>query len=128
MADKLTPEELEDLAFQGNPMPETDSQADEFLFLCFRNLYAYAKKVQMPPEQGKKEKAQILDKYRMAKFGEEVLAQNIEIWKRLETSANAYVYNPCVETADRMYEAIYGIKRNEKPRGMSLEDFLAGKD
>lgn len=123
----LTPEELEDLAFRGDPMPETDSQADELLFLCFRNLYAYAKKVQMPPEQGKKEKAQILDKYRRTKFGESVLEHNIEISKRLEMAAAAYVYNPCVETADKMYEAFYGIKRNEKPRGMSLEDFLAGK-
>ena len=124
----LTPEELEDMAFRGDPMPETDSQADELLFLCFRNLYAYAKKVHMPPEQGKKEKAQILDKYRRTKFGESVLEQNIEITKRLETAASAYVYNPCVETADKMYEAFYGIKRNEKPRGMSLEDFLAGKE
>lgn len=124
----LTPEELEDLAFRGDPMPETDSQADELLFLCFRNLYAYAKKVHMPPEQGKKEKAQILDKYRKVKFGESVLEHNIEISKRLEMAAAAYVYNPCVETADKMYEAFYGIKRNEKPRGMSLEDFLAGKE
>lgn len=82
----------------------------------------------MPPEQGKKEKAQILDKYRRTKFGESVLAQNIEITKRLEMAAAAYVYNPCVETADKMYEAFYGIKRNEKPRGMNLEDFLAGKE
>ena len=124
----LTPEELEDMAFRGDPMPETDSQADELLFLCFRNLYAYAKKVHMPPEQGKKEKAQILDKYRRTKFGESVLEQNIEITKRLEMAAAAYVYNPCVETADKMYEAFYGIKRNEKPRAMSLEDFLAGKE
>ena len=124
----MTPEELEDLAFQGKPMPEVDSQADELLYLCFRNLYAYAKKVQMPPEQGKKEKMQILEKYRMAKFGESVLAQNIEICKRLETAAAAYVYNPCVETADKMYEAFYGIKRNEKPRGMSLEEFLEGAE
>ena len=124
----LTPEELVDLAFRGDPMPETDSQADELLFLCFRNLYAYAKKVHMPPEQGKKEKAQILDKYRRTKFGESVLEHNIDISKRLEMAAAAYVYNPCVETADKMYEAFYGIKRNEKPRGMSLEDFLAGKE
>lgn len=124
----LTPEELEDMAFRGDPMPETDSQADELLFLCFRNLYAYAKKVHMPPEQGKKEKAQILDKYRRTKFAESVLEHNIEISKRLEMAAAAYVYNPCVETADKMYEAFYGIKRNEKPRGMSLEDFLAGKE
>lgn len=124
----LTPEELEDLAFRGEPMPETESQADELLFLCFRNLYAYAKKVHMPPEQGKKEKTQILDKYRRFKFGEAVLEENIAITKRLETAAAAYVYNPCVETADKMYEAFYGIKRNEKPRGMSLDDFLAGKD
>ena len=124
----LTPEELEDMAFRGDPMPETDSQADELLFLCFRNLYAYAKKVHMPPEQGKKEKAQILGKYRRTKFGESVLEHNIDISKRLEMAAAAYVYNPCVETADKMYEAFYGIKRNEKPRGMSLEDFLAGKE
>lgn len=52
----LTPEELEDMAFRGDPMPETDSQADELLFLCFRNLYAYAKKSAYAPGAGQKGK------------------------------------------------------------------------
>ena len=54
---------LEDAAFAGQKMPDSLSYPEQLLFLRFRYLYAYAKLVQMPPEQGKAEKQEILTSY-----------------------------------------------------------------
>ena len=48
----LDVEQLEDIAFNGGKMPDLRSQAQCVLFQAFRNLYDYARRVQMPLEQG----------------------------------------------------------------------------
>ena len=55
--------ELEDLAYQGQPMPNGISYPEQLLFLRFRYLYAYARISQMPQEQGKAEKQEIIMDY-----------------------------------------------------------------
>lgn len=107
----MTIEELEDLAFQGKPMPDLDSQAQVLLFLSFRNLYDYAKRVGMAPEQGRREKQEILKAYQINKFLEEMQESTNAMWKRIELTAAEYTKSPSVETADRLYEAIYRVKR-----------------
>ena len=107
----MTPEELEDLAYRGIPMPDLRSQAQVLLFQAFRNLYDYAKRVQMTPEQGRREKAQILDAYKINKFLEEMQEDTNNMWKRIERAAAEYAKAPSVETADKLYEAIYRVKR-----------------
>lgn len=118
----------ETAAMRGDPMPEGLKSYDITMFQNLTLLYKRYREKMIDREQATKEKKTLLEAYRIEKFGYSVLEENIEISKRLEAAASAYVYNPCVETADMMYEAFYGIKRNEKPRGMSLEDFLAGKE
>ena len=68
----MSPEELEDLAFRRMPMPKLRSQADVLLYQSFRNLYDFAERVQMAPEQGRREKSQILAAYEINKFLEQV--------------------------------------------------------
>ena len=43
----MTLDELEDLAYMGQPMPELRSQAEVLAFLSFRNLYDFARRVGM---------------------------------------------------------------------------------
>ena len=107
----MTPEELEDLAVTGQPMPDLTSQADVLLFLSFRNLYDFAKRVGMSPEQGKREKSEILSAHQVNKFLEEMQEQTNNMWKRIEIAASNYRKNPSVELADLLLEAIYGAKR-----------------
>lgn len=107
----MTPEELEDLAYQGKPMPELHSQAQVLLFLSFRNLYDYARRVQMAPEQGRREKVEILNAYRINKFLEDMQEQTNLMWKEIELTSAGYAKAPSVETADKLYEAIYRVKR-----------------
>lgn len=110
----MTPEELEDLAFRGAPMPDLTSQADVLLFQSFRNLYDFAKRVGMSPEQGKREKAQILDAYKINRFLEEMQESTNRMWKRIEIAASEYRKSPSVEKADLLLKSIYRTERKEK--------------
>lgn len=117
----------ETAAMRGDPMPEGLKSYDCTMFQNLSLLYQRYHKGMIDREQATKEKKILLDAYRTEKFGYSVLEENIAISKRLESAAAEYVYNPCVETADKMYRAFYGIDRNQKPR-LTLEEFLNGKD
>lgn len=105
--------QLEDIAYNGGQMPDLRSQAQCVLFQAFRNLYDYAKRVQMSPEQGRREKHEIMQAYKINRFLEEVEESTVQMWKRIEIAAANYVKSPCVEDADKLYEAIYRVKRKE---------------
>lgn len=107
----MTPEELEDLAYRGKPMPDLRSQAQCLLFQAFRNLYDYARRVQMPPEQGRREKQEILKAYEINKFLEDMQEQTNQMWKRIEIAASEYRKSPSVENADKLLKAIYRTER-----------------
>lgn len=109
----MTPEELEDLAYQGAPMPDLRSQADVLLFQSFRNLYDFAKRVGMSPEQGKREKSQIVEAHRINKFLEELHESTNEMWKRIEIAGAAYRKSPSIETADALMKAVFKAGRKE---------------
>lgn len=106
-------EELEDLAFRGEPMPDLRSQADMLAYLSFRSLYDFAKRVQMSPEQGKREKAQIVEAHKINKFLEDLQEDTNQMWKRIELAAAAYCEAPSVKAADDLYKAIYGTARKQ---------------
>lgn len=109
----LTPERLEDMAYQGLPMPDLNSQADVLLYQSFRSLYDFAKRVQMAPEQGKREKAQILEAYRINKFLEDLQESTQQMWRRIEIAVADYNKNPSVENADKLIKAIYRVERKQ---------------
>ena len=107
----MTIEQLEDMAFRGEPMPELHSQAQVLLFLHFRNLYDYAKRIQMAPEQGAREKHEILKAYEINKFLEDLQEQTNNMWKRVETAVLKYRTEPSMEAADEVIKALYRVDR-----------------
>lgn len=107
----MTPEELEDLAFRKQPMPELRSQAQVLLFQAFRNLYDYASRVQMPAEQGRREKKEILKAYEINKFLEDLQETTSQMWSRIEIASANYAKSPSIENADALYKAIYRTPR-----------------
>lgn len=109
----MTPEQLEDLAYSGAPMPDLRSQADVLLFQSFRNLYDFAKRAGMSPEQGKREKSQILETHRINKFLEDLQENTNQMWKRIEIASIEYAKDPSAENANKLYEAIYRVKPKE---------------
>ena len=64
-----TVEELEDLAYKREPMPDLRSQAQALLFQSFRGLYQYAAMAGMSQELGRSEKAKILEAHRICFIG-----------------------------------------------------------
>ena len=106
-------DQLEDIAFNGGPMPDLRSQAQCVLFQAFRNLYSYAKRVNMSPAQGRREKSEILKAYEINRFLEDMQEKDIQRWKRIELASAEYAKNPSVETADKLYEALYRVKRKK---------------
>ena len=106
-------DQLEDIAFNGGPMPDLRSQAQCVLFQAFRNLYSYAKRVNMSPAQGRREKNEILKAYEINRFLEDMQEKDIQTRKRVELAAAEYAKNPSVETADKFYEAFYRVKRKK---------------
>lgn len=113
----MTLDELEDLAYQGQPMPELDSLADIEAYQAFRSLYGFAGQCGMSLEQGKEEKAAITQAHRVHKFLEEVQEKTNQMWKSIELAVAEYNKQPCVKNADKVMEALYGgvkrINRNE---------------
>lgn len=107
----MTLEQLEDLAFRNAPMPDLRSQADVLAFLAFRNLYDFAKRAGMAPEQGRREKAQIVETHKINKFLEEMQEETDRMWKRIELAAAEYRKAPSVEKADGLLRAIYRTER-----------------
>ena len=109
-------DQLEDIAFNGGPMPDLRSQAQCVLFQALRNLYSYARRVQMSPEQGRLEKKEIMQAYKINRFLEDVEEATVQMWKRIEIAAANYAKVPSVENADKLYEAIYRVKRKDASR------------
>ena len=107
----MTPEELEDLAYQGAPMPDLRSQADILLFQSFRNLYDFAKRVGLSLEQGKREKSQIVEAYRINKFLEDLQESTNQMWARIEKAGAEYRKNPTVENADLFMREVFRTER-----------------
>lgn len=84
--------------------------ADINAYHAFRNLYDYAKRVQMSQEQGKREKAQIVDAHRLNKFNEEWFDEENRIWARIGGSVVEYTNDPSIEKADKILELLYQVK------------------
>ena len=109
-------DQLEDIAYNGGQMPDLRSQAQCVLFQAFRNLYDYAKRVQMSPDQGCREKQEIMQAYKINRFLEEVEESTVQMWKRIEIAAANYAKSPSVENANKLYEAIYRVKLEQEAK------------
>lgn len=109
----MTADELEDLAFRKEPMPDLNSLVDVLLYQSFRNLYDFAGRVGMAPEQGKREKAQILSAYKVNRFLEDLQESTNQMWKQIELASSEYRKNPSIENADKVLEVIYKVKRRQ---------------
>ena len=105
----MTIDEIEDLAFNGAPLPEHLNEPNTLLFLMFRNLYDYAKRSQMPREQGKREKQRILKLYENALYKDKLSYHHVKVIKDTESALETYFKAPSIENADKLAEAFEGV-------------------
>lgn len=103
---------LEDLAFRRQEMPSGLNFAEQLLFLRFRFLYAYAAMVQMDPEQGKREKQEILVAYIGDLVSQRLFQSCNDMYIRTEAAAAEIRKDPATYNNPKvraLIEAICGI-------------------
>ncbi len=109
----MSPEQIEDLAFRGAPMPDGLDMAQQLLFQSFRYLYRYARLVEMPPEQGRHEKSAILREYEQRAFEVRWMEKTSRMWAQIEKAGSRFGRERTVEAAEAFYEAVYGAALKE---------------
>lgn len=112
----MSPGQIEDLAFQGGPMPAGLNAAEQLLFLQFRYLYRYARLVEMPREQGQREKAMLLKEFQKRSAHVKHMEKTDAMWKAIEAAGNRYGIERTLENADAFVEAVYGARLKEEPK------------
>lgn len=104
-------EQLEDLAFNGAELPKGLRFPEQLLFLRLRCLYAYARQIQMDPEQGKREKQEIVTEY-LGNLANHILYMgNAERWKNCELAASEIRKDPELYNNPKvraLMESLYG--------------------
>ncbi len=88
MSAKLTAEELEDLAYKRELMPDLRSQAQVLLFQSFGSCTSMPPWWGMSQELGRAEKTKILEVYRINKFLEDMQERTNQMWKRIEAASS----------------------------------------
>ncbi len=101
--------EIEDKAFRNEEMPSGLKYPEQLLFLRFRLLYSYARIVQMPPEQGKREKYEILKQYVVDVYNSDLLDSTAKMWQKTEEARCAYRKNRTIENADKLLAKLDGF-------------------
>ena len=106
--------EYEREASRGDPMPDGLSLAEQQTYQAIRYLYAVYRAKRITQEQAAKEKARILRELRMMQekeaLKEKAYNRSVAMWKDLEAAANHYGTERTLENADKLIEAIYGVK------------------
>ena len=112
---------LEDLAFRRQEMPKGLNFAEQLLFLRFRFLYAYAAMVKMDPEQGRREKQEILGTYIVDLANHELLKRNAERWKNVELAASEIRKDPEVYNIPKVRQMMIGLYgKVDEPKGGTI--------
>lgn len=106
----MSPDQIEDLAYRGEEMPQGLNLAEQMLFQSFRQLYAYAKLTHMPKDQGKREKARLLREFRNRQAQMDHMEKTWAMWRQIEAAGSRFAKERTVETAEGFYQAVYGCR------------------
>ena len=108
---------LEDLAFHGGEMPQGLSSCEQALFLKFRLLYTQARAVQMPPEQGKREKQAILEAFLIDQINEVVYAECNRIMQNTKQAVEAILQDEELQQNKKVQALLVAIAGESVGKG-----------
>lgn len=98
------------MAQRGDEMPDGLHYPDQLLYQALALLYARYRLKNISREQASKEKKKLLDDYRCYKFQWDMGDEWVEAIKRTEHARAAYRENRTLENADKLLEAVEGVK------------------
>lgn len=97
-------------AMQGKPLPKGLDIADSCLYIALKNLYAMYRNKLISRKDAKEEKQRLIYNWTTDKSKIEFLNRDSEALKdKIGAASEDYKNNPCVETADKLYAALYNI-------------------
>ena len=95
---------------QGKPLPQGLDVADSCLYIALKNLYAMYHKKLINRKDAAEEKRRLVYNWTTDKSKIEFLNRDSDILKaKIGAASEDYKNNPCVETADKLYAALYNI-------------------
>ena len=98
---------------QGQPLPEGLDIADSCLYIALENLYAMYRNKLISRKDATEEKRRLIYNWTTDKAKIEFLNRDSEILKnKIGAASEDYKNNPCIETADKLYAAFYGLPDN----------------
>ena len=99
-------------AMAGLEMPDGLSYPDQILYLGLRMLYRqYYQKI-IDRETATKEKKKLLGEYRRNQFQDEMGKHWVKIIRGTEIAMSNFRKNPCIDTAEKIYESLSGIMKD----------------
>ena len=102
--------EFEKGAMQGEPLPKGLDVADSCLYVALKNLYAMYRKGLISRKDASEEKKRILQNWETDKSKIEFLNRESDAMRdKIGTASEDYKNNPCIETADKLYAALYNL-------------------
>jgi len=91
-------------------MPNTTMTCPEMLlWYQLRDIYELVKTNRWTLEQGQAAKEQTVNAFELHR---KLYDWHNRLWIRIEWAAKEYVNHPGIDTADRFYEAVYGVIPN----------------
>lgn len=110
----MSPDQIEDLAFRGETLPQGLDMAEQLLFLSFRQLYQYARLIRMDPERGRREKTAILEEFRRRQRQVYWMEKTNRMWTAIELTGSAFGRERTIENAEAFFRAVYGAGLKER--------------
>lgn len=97
-------------AMQGNPLPQGLDISDSCLYIALKNLYAMYRNKLISRKDATEEKKRLIYNWTTDKSKIEFLNRESEALRdKIGTASDDYKNNPCIETADKLYAAIYNL-------------------
>lgn len=95
---------------QGKPLPQLLDIADSCLYVALKNLYAMYRNKLISREDAKEEKRRLIYNWKSDKSKIEFLDRDSDALRnKIGDASEKYKNNPCIETADKLYAALYNL-------------------
>ena len=109
--------EFEKDAMHGNPLPKGLDIADSCLYIALKNLYAMYRHGLISRKDASEEKKRILQNWETDKSKIEFLNRESDAMRdKIGTASEDYKTNPCIETADKLYAALYNLPNDYRTK------------
>lgn len=100
-------------AMKGDPLPNKLDIADSCLYVALKNLYAMYRNKLISRKDAAEEKKRLIYNWTTDKSKIEFINRDADGLKsKIGSASDEYKNNPCIETAEKLYAAIYNLPEN----------------